>query len=392
MRIPTRTQVAIIGAGPSGLLLGQLLHKHGIDNVIVERQTAAYVLGRVRAGVIEQGTIELLDEAGVGARMHADGLVHDGVQICVDGVRHRLSFKEMTGKAVMVYGQTEITKDLMDGRALAGAPTIYSAHDVKLHGIFDGQPRVTFRVDEQEHELVCDFIAGCDGFHGVSRKSVPPSAIAAHERVYPLGWLGLLSETPPVSDELIYVRHPLGFALCSMRSPTRSRYYLQCSLAEDIESWPDERFWSELRPRLDEEARERLVTGPSIEKSIAPLRSFVAEPMRFGRLFLAGDAAHIVPPTGAKGLNLAASDVRYLSRAFVEYYAEKSDAGINDYSARALARVWKAERFSWWMTMTLHRISDNNFDHKIQLAELDYLFRSKAAMTVFAENYVGLPY
>jgi p-hydroxybenzoate 3-monooxygenase len=392
MRIPTRTQVAIIGAGPSGLLLGQLLHKHGIDNVIVERQTAAYVLGRVRAGVIEQGTIALLDEAGVGARMHADGLVHDGVQICVDGVRHRLSFKEMTGKAVMVYGQTEITKDLMDGRTLAGAPTIYSAHDVALHGIFDGQPRVTFRVDGHEHELVCDFVAGCDGFHGVSRKSVPPSAITAHERVYPLGWLGLLSETPPVSDELIYVRHPLGFALCSMRSPTRSRYYLQCSLAEDIESWPDERFWSELRPRLDEEARERLVTGPSIEKSIAPLRSFVAEPMRFGRLFLAGDAAHIVPPTGAKGLNLAASDVRYLSRAFIEYYAENSEAGIDDYSARALARVWKAERFSWWMTMTLHRISDNSFDHKIQLAELDYLFRSKAAQTVFAENYVGLPY
>jgi p-hydroxybenzoate 3-monooxygenase len=387
-----RTQVAIIGAGPSGLLLGQLLHKHGIDNVILERQTADYVLGRVRAGVIEQGTIELLDQAGVGARMHADGLVHDGVQICVDGVRHRLSLKDMTGKAVMVYGQTEITKDLMDGRALAGAPTIYSAHDVELHGISDGQPRVTFHTEGKAQELVCDFIAGCDGFHGVSRKSVPATAIATHERLYPLGWLGLLSATPPVSDELIYVRHPLGFALCSMRSPTRSRYYIQCSLAEDIESWPDERFWAELKPRLDDEARERLVTGPSLEKSIAPLRSFVAEPMRFGKLFLAGDAAHIVPPTGAKGLNLAASDVRYLSQAFIEHYAEKSAAGIDHYSARALARVWKAERFSWWMTMMLHRISDNSFDHKIQLAELDYLFRSKAAMTVFAENYVGLPY
>src|ERR1700734_1768847 len=387
-----RTQVVIIGAGPAGLLLGQLLHKHGIDNIILEGQTAVYVLGRVRAGVIEQVTMDLLDEAGVGTRMHADGLVHDGVQICVDGVRHRLSFKDMTGKAVMVYGQTEITKDLMDGRARAGAPTIYSAHDVELHGISDGQPRVTFHTEGKAQELVCDFIAGCDGFHGVSRKSVPATAIATHERLYPLGWLGFLSATPPVSDELIYVRHPLGFALCSMRSPTRSRYYIQCSLAEDIESWPDERFWEELRPRLDKEARERLVTGPSIEKSIAPLRSFVAEPMRFGRLFLAGDAAHIVPPTGAKGLNLAASDVRYLSRAFIEYYAEKSDAGINDYSARALARVWKAERFSWWMTMTLHRISDNSFDHKIQLAELDYLFRSKAAQTVFAENYVGLPY
>ena len=386
------TQVAIIGAGPSGLLLGQLLHKHGIDNVILERQSGEYVLGRVRAGVIEQVTMDLLDEAGVGARMHEDGLVHEGVQICVDGVRHRISFKEMTGKAVMVYGQTEITKDLMDGRALAGAPTIYSAHDVELHGIFDGQPRLTFRVDGQEHELVCDFIAGCDGFHGVSRKSVPQSAITSHERVYPLGWLGLLSETPPVSDELIYVRHPLGFALCSMRSPTRSRYYLQCSLAEDIDAWPDERFWEELRPRLDAEARERLVTGPSIEKSIAPLRSFVAEPMRFGRLFLAGDAAHIVPPTGAKGLNLAASDVRYLSNALVEHYVEKSNAGIDRYSDRALARVWKAERFSWWMTTTLHKISENPFDQKLQLAELDYLFRSKAAATAFAENYVGLPY
>ena len=387
-----RTQVAIIGAGPAGLLLGQLLHKHGIDNIIIERQTGEYVLERVRAGVIEQVTMDLLDEAGVGARLHQDGLLHEGVQICVDGVRHRISFKEMTGKSVMVYGQTEITKDLMDGRAAVGALTIYAAYDVALHGILGDRPHVTYRAGGRTQEITCDFIAGCDGFHGISRKSVPEVALTTHERVYPLGWLGILADTPPVSEELIYVRHPLGFALCSMRTPTRSRYYLQCSLAEDIESWPDERFWDELRPRLDEEARDCLVTGPSIEKSIAPLRSFVAEPMRFGRLFLAGDAAHIVPPTGAKGLNLAASDVRYLSRALVEHYAEKSDAGLYHYSDRALARVWKAERFSWWMTMLLHRISENPFDQKIQLAELDYLFRSKAAATVFAENYVGLPY
>jgi p-hydroxybenzoate 3-monooxygenase len=280
----------------------------------------------------------------------------------------------------------------MDGRAAVGAPTIYSADDVNLHGIFGDKPHVTFRAGAKTQEIACDFIAGCDGFHGVSRKSLPPSAITAHERVYPFGWLGLLSATPPVSDELIYVHHRLGFALCSMRSPTRSRYYLQCSLAEDVDSWPDDRFWEELRPRLDDEARARLVIGPSIEKSIAPLRSFVAEPMRFGRLYLAGDAAHIVPPTGAKGLNLAASDVRYLSQALVEHYAEKSDAGLDHYSERALKRVWKAERFSWWMTTMLHQISENPFDQKIQLAELDYLFRSKAAATVFAENYVGLPY
>jgi p-hydroxybenzoate 3-monooxygenase len=387
-----RTQVAIIGAGPAGLLLGQLLHKCGIDNVILERQTGEYVLGRIRAGVIEQVTIDLLDEAGVGARMHADGLVHEGVQICVDGERHRISFKELTGKAVMVYGQTEITKDLMEGRAATGAPTVYAAQDVTLHDFFGSSPHVSFRAGGKTVEIACDYIAGCDGFHGVCRQSVPASAVTAHERVYPLGWLGILSDTPPVSDELIYIRHPAGFALCSMRSPTRSRYYLQCSLAEDVDAWPDDRFWDELKPRLDAEARARLVTGPSIEKSIAPLRSFVAEPMRFGRLFLAGDAAHIVPPTGAKGLNLAASDVRYLSQALVEHYAKKSDAGLDRYSERALKRVWKAERFSWWMTTMLHRISDNPFDQKIQIAELDYLFRSKAAATVFAENYVGLPY
>src|SRR5215471_129317 len=297
-----RTQIVIIGAGPAGLLLGQLLQRRGIDNVILERQTADHVLGRVRAGVIEQVTMELLDEAEVGERMHADGLIHEGVQICVDGARHRLSFKELTGKTVMVYGQTEITKDLMDGRAAAGAPTVYAAYDVALHDIFGEHPRVTYRADGKEQEVACDFIAGCDGFHGISRKSVAPGGIKTFERVYPFGWLGLLSDTPPVSEELIYVRHSLGFALCSMRTPTRSRYYVQCSLAEEVESWPDERFWEALKARLDDEARESLVTGPSIEKSIAPLRSFVAEPMRFGRLFLAGDAAHIVPPTGAKGL------------------------------------------------------------------------------------------
>jgi p-hydroxybenzoate 3-monooxygenase len=318
-----RTQVVIIGAGPAGLLLGQLLYKHGIANIILERQTAEHVLGRVRAGVIEQVTMDLLDEAGVGARMHADGLIHEGVQICVDGTRHRLSFKELTGKTVMVYGQTEITKDLMDGRAAADLPSIYSAQDVSLRDISGDRPRVSYRAGRKTHEIACDFIAGCDGYHGISRKSLPARAISTYERVYPLGWLGILADTPPVSEELIYVRHPLGFALCSMRSPTRSRYYLQCSLAEDLDSWPDERFWEELEPRLDDEARDR-VTGPSIEKSIAPLRSFVAEPMRFGRLFLAGDAAHIVPPTGAKGLNLAASDVRYLSRALIEHYEEKS--------------------------------------------------------------------
>jgi p-hydroxybenzoate 3-monooxygenase len=386
-----RTQVAIIGAGPAGLLLGQLLQRHGIDNIILERHTGDYVLSRIRAGVIEQVAVDLLDEAGVGARMHREGLVHDGTQICVDGIRHRIDFKALTGKTVMVYGQTEITKDLMDGRAAVGAPTIYDAQDVALHDIAD-RPRVTYRVDGANHEIACDFIAGCDGSHGVCRQSVPVGAILSYERVYPFGWLGLLSDTPPVSQELIYVRHPRGFALCSMRSPTRSRYYIQCSLAEDVEAWPDARFWDELKLRLDGEAQQQLVTGPAIEKSIAPLRSFVAEPMRFGRLLLAGDACHIVPPTGAKGLNLAASDVRYLAQALAEHYHEKSASGLEHYSARALARVWKAERFSWWMTTLLHALPGSPFDQKMQLAELDYLFGSHAASTAFAENYVGLPF
>jgi len=387
-----RTQVAIIGAGPSGLLLGQLLYKYGIDNVVLERHTPSYVLGRIRAGVIEQGAADLLDEAGVGARLHREGLVHDGTQICVEGVRHRIDFKALTGKAVTVYGQTEITRDLMEARAEVDAPSIYEAYDVGLHDFSGIHPRVTYRHDGKNGEITCDFIAGCDGFHGVSRKTVPPGAIKNFERVYPFGWLGLLSDTPPVSDELIYIRHQLGFALCSMRSLTRSRYYLQCSLAEDVDAWPDERFWEELRLRLDDEARSALVTGPSLEKSIAPLRSFVAEPMRFGRLFLAGDASHIVPPTGAKGLNLAASDVYYLSQALVEFYRDKSAAGLDHYSARALARVWKAERFSWWMTTLLHTFPDSAFEGKMQLAELDYIFNSRVAASALAENYVGLPY
>jgi len=392
---PTRTQVAIIGAGPAGLLLGQLLHKHDIDNIILERHTPDYVLGRIRAGVLEEVAVDLLDEAGAGERMHREGLVHTGTQICAGGVRRHIDFRGLTGKAVMVYGQTEITRDLMDVRAQSGAITEYEAADVSLHDFDTDEPRVRYGENGsgRVREIHCDFIAGCDGFHGVSRKSVSPGAIKSFERVYPFGWLGLLSDTPPVSDELIYIRHERGFALCSMRSRTRSRYYLQCSLAEDVSAWPDERFWDELRLRLDDQAKAQLFTGPSIEKSIAPLRSFVAEPMRFGRLFLAGDAAHIVPPTGAKGLNLAASDVYYLSQGLVEFYKEKSSSGLDHYSARALARVWQAERFSWWMTMMMHTFPESAaFDRKVQEAELAYVFRSRTAETMLAEQYVGLPF
>jgi p-hydroxybenzoate 3-monooxygenase len=388
-----RTQVAIIGAGPSGLLLGQLLHRQGIDTLILENRSAEYVLGRIRAGVIEQGMIGLLEQAGVAARVHEEGLVHDGIELAFEGGRHRIDFKKLTGKSVTVYGQTEITRDLMAVREASGAQTIYEAQDVTPLDFDGAKPRLRYRNDGKENEIACDFIAGCDGFHGVSRQSVPKEAIETFERVYPFGWLGILSDTPPVSEELIYVNHERGFALCSMRSPTRSRYYLQCSLAEHIDDWPDVRFWDELKLRLDEEARATLVTGPSIEKSIAPLRSFVAEPMQFGRLFLAGDAAHIVPPTGAKGLNLAASDVHYLSRALAEFFGEKSSAGLKEYSRRALARVWKAERFSWWMTTMLHRLPESTgFDRKLQRAELEYLVSSHAASMAMAENYVGLPY
>jgi len=388
-----RTQVAIIGAGPAGLLLGQLLTRHGIDNVILERQTGDYVLGRIRAGVVEQGAADLLDEAGVGARMHREGLAHDGIELAFAGERHRIDFHALVGKRVIVYGQTEITRDLMEGRAASGAPTVYEAADVRLHDIGDPRPKVRYRKDGAEHEIECDFIAGCDGYHGVSRRSIPDSVLRNYERVYPFGWLGILVERPPVADELIYANHERGFALCSMRSQTRSRLYIQCPLEDKVEDWPDDRFYAELKRRLDSDAVTRLQEGPSFEKSIAPLRSFVAEPMRHGRLFLAGDAAHIVPPTGAKGLNLAASDVYYLWQAFVEYYKRNASAGIGAYSARALARVWKAERFSWWMTSMLHRFpGSSSFDQKMQETELAYLVSSPAAMTSLAENYVGLPY
>ena len=388
-----RVQIAIIGAGPAGLLLGQLLHRAGIDAIVIEQRSPEYVLGRIRAGVLEQVAVDLLDEAGVGARMHAEGLVHGGIELGFGGVRHRIDLNGLTGgKQVMVYGQTELTKDLMDARAAAGAKTVYEAQDVSVHDFEGDQPRVRYKKDGVAREVACDFIAGCDGFHGVCRTSVPPHALQTYERVYPFGWLGLLSDTPPVSDELIYSSHARGFALCSMRSRTRSRYYVQCSLDDTVEQWSDQMFWDELRRRLDLEAAESLVTGPSIEKSIAPLRSFVAEPMRFGRLFLAGDAAHIVPPTGAKGLNLAASDVRYLSHALVGFYAGNSH-GIETYSERCLRRIWKAERFSWWMTTLLHRFpTTSGFDHKVQEAELDYLVHSVAARTSLAENYVGLPF
>ena len=384
-----RTQVAIIGAGPAGLLLGQLLHRAGIDAVILEARSREYVLGRIRAGVLEAGTVALLERAGVAERLHAEGLVHEGFDLAFGGERHRIDLAGLTGKRVTVYGQTEITKDLMEARAAAGAQSIYEAHDVELHG-FDGEhPRVTWNGGQS---LACDFIAGCDGFHGVSRASVPSGAIQLYERVYSFGWLGVLSDTPPVSEELIYVSHERGFALCSQRSRTRSRYYVQCTLSEQVDEWPDERFWKELRARLPADAAQRLVTGPSIEKSIAPLRSFVAEPLRFGRLLLAGDAGHIVPPTGAKGLNLAASDVHYLAQAFIAHYQEKSSAELENYSARALGRVWKAERFSWWMTKLLHKFPEEGaFGRRMQLAELDYIAASRSAQAALAENYVGLP-
>jgi p-hydroxybenzoate 3-monooxygenase len=388
-----RTQVAIIGSGPAGLLLGALLAKAGIDAIIIERKSRDYVLSRIRAGLLEQGTVNLLRGVGVAERLDAEGLVHNGFTLGFAGQNFRIDLKTLTGgRHVTIYGQTEVTRDLMDARAAAGLTTIYEADDVAVHDFDTDHPRVTYAAEGATHELHCDFIAGCDGFHGISRASVPAAAITLFERIYPFGWLGILADVPPCDHELIYASHDRGFALCTMRSPTRSRYYIQCRADEQPANWSDDAFWDELRRRLPPEAAARVTTGPSIEKSVAPLRSFVAEPLRFGRLFLAGDAAHIVPPTGAKGLNLAAGDAFYLSVALGEYYAEKSPAGINHYSGRALDRIWKAERFSWWMTTLMHRFDHHSpFEQRMQVAEFDFLRSSTAAQTAVAENYVGLP-
>ena len=390
----TRTQVVIIGAGPSGLLLSHLLHLQGVHSIVLERQSRDYVLSRIRAGVLEQGSVKLLEQAGVGERMRREGLVHDGVILQFDSQLHRIDFRDLVDSSVMVYGQTEVTRDLMDARDRTGGALVYEAADVKPQD-FDGtSPRVTYTArDGTHHEIACDFIAGCDGFHGVCRASIAPQRIQLFERVYPFGWLGVLSRTTPLNEELIYTSHERGFALASMRSHSISRYYVQCSLQDKVEEWSDDRFWDEFRLRVGPELAGRLQTGPSIEKSIAPLRSFVAEPMRFGRLFLVGDAAHIVPPTGAKGLNLAFSDVGYLSRALVEHFDSGRDAALDAYSQTALRRIWKMERFSWWMTSLMHRFPETTgFDRRVQVAEFDFLSGSRAASTALAENYVGLGY
>lgn len=389
-----RTQVVIIGSGPAGLILAQLLSRAGVDAIILEHRSQEYVLGRVRAGVLEEGTVGLLDEVGCGARMHSEGLVHDGFDLTFDGRRHRIDLAGLTGgKAVMIYGQTELTHDLMDGRRASRGTSVYEAGNVAPHDFDSDHPYVTYDKDGQTHRLDCDIIVGCDGYHGICRKSVPQGAMQTYEKTYPFGWLGLLADVPPNSHELIYANHERGFALCSMRSLTRSRYYVQCAVTDKVEDWSDDRFWDELRRRLPPKAAEAVTTGPALEKSIAPLRSFVVEPLRFGRLLLCGDAAHIVPPTGAKGLNLAASDVFYAFEAVRDFVLNQGEVSLKYYSRRALSRIWKAERFSWWMTNLLHRFPDDGaFNQKVQEAELDYLVHSKNASAAMAENYVGLPY
>ena len=388
-----RTQVGIIGAGPSGLLLSQLLHTQGIDSVVLEKHTRDYVLSRIRAGVLEHGFAALMREAGVGERMDREGEIHEGFDIAHDGVRERVDLKGLTGNTVIVYGQTELTRDLYDGRERTGGKVIHEALDVQPHDIDTARPYITYTQGGRAERIDCDYVIGCDGFHGVSRKSIPQERIREFERVYPFGWLGVLSRTKPVSPELVYARHDRGFALCSLRSQTLSRYYIQVPLSDSVDDWSDAAFFDELRRRLPADLAEAMVTGPSIEKSIAPLRSFVCEPMRWGNLFLAGDAAHIVPPTGARGLNSAASDIHYLYHALVDHYLQGDDRGLEGYSQKALARVWKGQRFSWWMTMLLHRFPEQgDFERRLQDTDLAYLFSSRQALASLAENYVGLPF
>jgi p-hydroxybenzoate 3-monooxygenase len=387
-----RTQVVIIGAGPSGLMLAQLLERNGVTTTVLEKHTREYVEARIRAGLLEQSTVDLLIEADVGDRLQRECLVHDGFEMAFAGRVHRIDLNGLAGKRVTIYGQTEIQKDLGDARAAAGGDVRYEAVDVVIHEFDTDRPRVTFVHEGRAQQIECDFIAGCDGYYGVSRASVPRDSIRTYERIYPFGWLGIIADVHPVSHELVYANHQRGFALCSMRSQNRIRYYLQCPLDDKVEDWSDDRFWDELGQRLPPEYANRMETGPSVEKSIAPLRSFVAEPMRFGRLFLVGDAAHIVPPTGAKGLNLAAADVRVLYQALVEFYRSGSKTLIDGYSDRALARVWKATRFSWWFTTLMHRFGGDPFAERLQLAELDYLAQSAAASTSVAENYGGLDF
>ena len=388
-----RTQVAIIGGGPSGLLLSQLLHVYGIDSVVLERKTKEYVLGRIRAGVLETGFVGLMEEAGIAGRLHSEGYAHRGTLVSYGDETFRINFEEHTGTPVMVYGQTEVTRDLYDAREAAGGKIVFNVEDVVIHDADSDTPYVTYRVGGEETRIDADYVAGCDGFHGVSRQTIPLDVRREYEKVYPFGWLGVLSETPPVNHELIYAASDRGFALCSMRNENLSRYYIQCSLSDKPEDWTDAAFWEELKRRIPTEYADKLVTGPSIEKSIAPLRSFVTEPMRWGRLFLCGDAAHIVPPTGAKGLNTASSDVHYLLQGLREFYEEGNTDGLDKYSEKALARIWKAERFSWWFSSLLHRYPDQSeFDLKMQKAEIDFLRTNAAAQKAMAENYVGLPY
>jgi p-hydroxybenzoate 3-monooxygenase len=389
-----KVQLCIIGGGPSGLLLSQLLHLQGIDTVVLEKHSRDHVLSRIRAGVLEQGFARLMREAQCGERMDREGEVHHGFEIAHAGVLSRIDLSKYSGgNSVIVYGQTELTRDLYAARDRLGGRVVHQAEDVALHELTSDAPHVTYRVGEQTNRVDCDYVIGADGFHGVSRASIPKGALREYEKVYPFGWLGVLSRTKPVSNELIYASHERGFALCSMRSQVLSRYYIQVPLSNAPEQWPDDAFWSELKRRLPAEVAARMVTGASIEKSIAPLRSFVVEPMRYGRLFLAGDAAHIVPPTGARGLNTAASDVYYLYQAMVAHYKKGDDAGLDGYSDKALARVWKAQRFSWWMTTLLHRFPDHGpYDEKLQQTDLDYLLSSETALRLLAENYVGLPF